>query len=181
MILPPVLVDSTIRVATLVASGSSLAGVVSTSVATLTEGVMKAMLLAKLKFAVLGLVTVAVVSTSVGVLAQTAPDRTADNDRLKVVEQKLDRLLEVFGGARHRTSSPDAPPGPDDAPRIADATQPPPPAIAPVPPVVPPPPPAPRPPPIPLPHLSHPRSRAVPTWLDESINWNGGSASWNAD
>ena len=72
VILPPILLDSTIRVATLVAAGSSLAGVVSTSVATLTDGVMKAMLLAKLKFAFLGLFTLAVVSTSVGVVAQTA-------------------------------------------------------------------------------------------------------------
>ena len=105
VILPPVLVDSTIRVATLVAAGSSLAGVVSTSVATLTEGVLKAMLLAKLKFAFLGLVTLAVVSTSVGVLAQSGPasDRPSDNDRLKAVEQKLDRLLEVMGGSSHRT------------------------------------------------------------------------------
>ena len=70
------------------------------------------MLLAKLKFAVLGLVTVAVVSTSVGVLAQSDPERTSDNDRLKVVEQKLDRLLEVLGGAKRRTTSPDARPSP---------------------------------------------------------------------
>ena len=139
VILPPLLVDSTIRVATLVAAGSSLAGVVSISVSTLTEGVLKAMLLAKLKFAVLGLVTLAVVSTSVGVLAQTAPDRPADNDRLKAVERKLDKLLEVLGGSNRRTPSPDAPPSLDLAPRVADATQAPPPALAPLPPVPPPP------------------------------------------
>ena len=137
VILPPVLVDSTIRVATLVAAGSSLAGVVSTSVATLTEGVLKAMLLAKLKFAVLGLVTLAVVSTSVGVLAQDGPDRPADNDRLKAVEQKLDKLLEVLGGSSRRSRSADSPPVRDLAPRVADATQPPPPAVAPLPPVPP--------------------------------------------
>jgi RNA polymerase sigma factor (sigma-70 family) len=105
VILPPVLLDSTIRVATLVAAGSSLAGVVSTSVVTLTEGVLKAMLLAKLKFAFLGLFTLAVISTSVGVVAQSpAPtnrDRISDNDRLKAVEQKLDKLLEVLGGSSH--------------------------------------------------------------------------------
>jgi RNA polymerase sigma factor (sigma-70 family) len=140
VILPPVLVDSTIRVATLVAAGSSLAGVVSTSVATLSEGVLKAMLLAKLKFAVLGLVTLAVVSTSVGVLAQDGPDRPSDNDRLKAVEHKLDRLLEVLGGSSRRTTSPDAPPTLETAPRIADVTQPPAPAIAPLPPVPPAPP-----------------------------------------
>ncbi len=103
VILPPVLLDSTIRVATLVAAGSSLAGVVSTSVATLSDGVLKAMLLAKLKFACLGLFTLAVMSTSVGVLAQTAmqpsPVGASDNDRLKSVERKLDKLLEVLAGA----------------------------------------------------------------------------------
>ena len=137
VILPPLLVDSTIRVATLVAAGSSLAGVVSTSVATLTEGVLKAMLLAKIKFAVLGLVTLAVVSTSVGVLAQDGPDRPADNDRLKIVEQKLDKLLEVLGGSSRRSRSSDAPPSLDLAPRVADATPVPPPAVATQPPVPP--------------------------------------------
>ena len=63
-------VDSTVRVATLVGTGSSLAGVASTSVITLTEGVLKAMLFSKLKFAFLGLVTVALVTTGAGVVAQ---------------------------------------------------------------------------------------------------------------
>jgi RNA polymerase sigma factor (sigma-70 family) len=132
VILPPMLVDSTIRVATLVAAGSSLAGVVSTSVSTLTEGVLKAMLLAKLKFALLGLVTVAVVSTSVGVLAQSAPDRPSDNDRLKAVERKLDRLLEVLGGSgrwQPPRADTDAIPSQAPAPRAVGAT----PATAPVP------------------------------------------------
>jgi RNA polymerase sigma factor (sigma-70 family) len=96
---PAALADSTIRVASLAAAGSSLAGVVSNSVATLTEGVLKAMLLAKLKSVILGLVTVALVTTGVGVLAQ---DRPSDEDRLKVLERKLDKLLEVLGGSSHR-------------------------------------------------------------------------------
>jgi RNA polymerase sigma factor (sigma-70 family) len=95
---PPALIDSTIRVATKFAAGSSLAGAVSTSVSTLTEGVLKAMLLAKLKVVVLGLVTVALVTTGVGVLAQDGP---ANEDRLKSVERKLDRLLEVLGGSKN--------------------------------------------------------------------------------
>jgi hypothetical protein len=103
------LVDSTVRVATLVAAGSSLAGVVSTSVATLTQGVLKAMLLAKLKFALIGLAAVAIVSA--GVLAQGVdPTRPTDNDRLKAVERKLDKLLEVLGGSSRRMPAPDAPP-----------------------------------------------------------------------
>jgi RNA polymerase sigma factor (sigma-70 family) len=139
VVLPPVLVDSTIRIAALVAAGSSVAGVVSTSVANLTEGVLKAMLLAKLKFGFLGLVAVAAVSTGVGVVAQpSSTRRPEDNDRLKAVERKLDKLLEVMGGAGHRmpslssdvrrTQAPnvipgspgaDAPPAPDGAPAPA--------------------------------------------------------------
>ena len=67
---PPSLVDSTIRVATLVGTGTSMTGVASTSVITLTEGVLKAMLFSKLKFAFLGLVTVALITTGAGVVAQ---------------------------------------------------------------------------------------------------------------
>jgi hypothetical protein len=63
------------------------------------------MLLAKLRYAVLGVVTLALVSTSVGVVAQTAPDGPPATDRLKAVEQKLDRLLEVLGGSNAATVS----------------------------------------------------------------------------
>jgi RNA polymerase sigma factor (sigma-70 family) len=109
VIIPPALADSTIRVATLVAAGSSLTGVTSTSVMTLTEGVLKAMLLAKLRYAILGAAALALVSTSVGVLAQHPdPNGPVSPDRLKVLEQKLDRLLEVLGGPRGRTTDPTA-------------------------------------------------------------------------
>jgi RNA polymerase sigma factor (sigma-70 family) len=105
VIVSPALVDSTIRVATLAAAGSSLAGVVSSSVATLTEGVLKAMLFAKLKLVVVGVVTVALITTGVGVVAQQpASTPHADQDRLKAVEQKLDRLLEVLGGSSRTVS-----------------------------------------------------------------------------
>jgi RNA polymerase sigma factor (sigma-70 family) len=117
VIVAPALVDSTIRVATLVAAGSSLAGVVSTSVATLTEGVLTAMLFAKLKLIVLGVVTVALVTAGAGVVAQSpGPVPHPDQDRLKAVEQKLDRLLEVLGGSsrtesRYPAPVPPPPPG----------------------------------------------------------------------
>jgi RNA polymerase sigma factor (sigma-70 family) len=107
---PPSLVDSTIRVATMVATGHSLAGVASTSVVTLTEGVLKAMLLSKLKLAFLGLLTVALVTTGAGVVAQ---DRPSDNDRLKNLERKVDRLLEVLGGSNRRPKA--AYPAPDSS------------------------------------------------------------------
>jgi RNA polymerase sigma factor (sigma-70 family) len=111
---PASLADSTIRGATLVATGSSLTGVASTSVISLTEGVLKAMLLSKLKLAFLGLVTVALVTTGAGVVAQ---DRPSDEDRLKSVERKLDRLLEAIGGQNRHTQG--ANPAPDSRPEAA--------------------------------------------------------------
>jgi RNA polymerase sigma factor (sigma-70 family) len=100
MIVPFSLVDSTIRAATSVAAGASLAEVASTSVATLTQGVLKAMLLAKFKGIVLGLTAAAVVTTGVGVLAQSnGPRSRVDEDRLSVLERKLDRILEALSGS----------------------------------------------------------------------------------
>jgi RNA polymerase sigma factor (sigma-70 family) len=99
---PSTLADSTIRIASLVASGSSLTGVIPTSVVTLTEGVLKAMLLGKLKLVILGLATVALITTGVGVGAQDGP---SDDDRLKAVERKLDRLLEVLGGSNSTSAT----------------------------------------------------------------------------
>ena len=110
---PAALADSTIRVAALTATGYSLAGVVSTSVVTLTEGVLKAMLLAKLKLMILGFLAVAVVTTGAGVLAQDGP---SDEDRLKSVERKLDRLLEVLGGASRHAPIPGQRPAPSPTP-----------------------------------------------------------------
>jgi RNA polymerase sigma factor (sigma-70 family) len=130
---PSALADSTIQIASLVASGSSLTGVIPTSVVTLTEGVLKAMFLGKLKLVVLGLTTVALVTTGVGVGAQ---DRPSDEDRLKAVEQKLDRLLEVLGNSA--TTSPAAawPPSRNVSvtsavPKVASPARPP--RVAPVP------------------------------------------------
>ena len=109
----PALALSTIRGASLAASGSSLAGVVSTSVVTLTEGVLKAMLLGKLKLVILGLATVALVTTGVGVGAQ---DRPSDEDRLRAVERKLDKLLEVLERSATTTTSSSAPPSSRNSP-----------------------------------------------------------------
>ena len=70
VIVPPALAETTIRVAALAAAGSSTAGVVSASVATLTQGVLKAMLLAKFKGIALGLVTLTLVTTGMTAVAQ---------------------------------------------------------------------------------------------------------------
>jgi len=75
-VVPLSLVDSTIRAATRVAAGVTVAEAASTSIAILARGVLKAMLLAKLKEMVLGLATLAVITTGVGVLAQ-APSHVA--------------------------------------------------------------------------------------------------------
>jgi cobalt-zinc-cadmium efflux system membrane fusion protein len=70
MTLPLSLTDSAIRAAMQVAAGAALAEAASTSIATLAQGALKAMLVAKLKGIVLGLATMVVVTTGVGVLAQ---------------------------------------------------------------------------------------------------------------
>jgi RNA polymerase sigma factor (sigma-70 family) len=154
LILPPSLAGSTIHAATCVAAGASLAEAVSASVVTLTQGVLHTMLLAKIKGIALGLAAAAVVTTGVGVLAQSGAPGGApgpSEDRLGAVEKKLDRILEALGTNRlgggnvgsgmHRESrsaaSPDvAPEGgaaarvvpdlPDAAPAAASPDMPPP-------------------------------------------------------
>jgi hypothetical protein len=66
------------------------------------------------------------------VLAQDGPDRASDNDRLKAVERKIDKLLEVMGGSSRRNAPPDAPPSPDSIPRGAVPAPPPTPELAPL-------------------------------------------------
>jgi hypothetical protein len=76
------------------------------------------MLLSKLKVAFLGLIAVSLITTGAGVVAQ---DRPSDNDRLKNLERKVDRLLEALG-AQHRRAPADLPnldakPQPNPTPR----------------------------------------------------------------
>ena len=75
-VVPLSLVDSTIKAASRVAAGAALSSAASTSIATLAQGVLKAMLLAKLKGIVLGLATAAIVTAGVGVVAQV-PSRVS--------------------------------------------------------------------------------------------------------
>ena len=125
MTVPSQLLESTIQIVAIAAIGSSLTEVASTSVITLTEGVLKAMLLSKLRSAFLGLVAVALVTTGAGVIAQ---DRPSDDDRLKILERKMDRLLEVLGGSNRRTPSTN--PAPDSGPEPAAAAPAPTPALS---------------------------------------------------
>jgi len=74
-----VLLDSTVRAATLVAAGQAAAGIVSAKVTTLTEGVLKAMLFTKLKALGAVLVVAALVGIGSGALRPAAaeePDPT---------------------------------------------------------------------------------------------------------
>ncbi len=108
-VVPHELAEFTIRAATLAAAGCSLTGLVAASVHSLTEEVCQAMLYAKLKGIVFGLVTVGAVTTGAIVLAQRPQDQPhnkdasyanvarTEPDRLHAVEQKLDRILEALG------------------------------------------------------------------------------------
>jgi RNA polymerase sigma factor (sigma-70 family) len=125
-VVPHAVAENTIRAATLIAAGCSLTGLVAASVHTLTEEVCQAMLFAKLKGLLFGLVTFGAVTTGAIVLAQrptnysqtnsadgviaNMPENSlqskppegvtttrSDPDRLHVVEQKLDRILEALG------------------------------------------------------------------------------------
>jgi RNA polymerase sigma-70 factor (ECF subfamily) len=64
---PAALVPATIRAGTLVAVGKTLSGIISTRVAALTEGVLRAMLLTKLKIAVPVLLVASVMAAGMGV------------------------------------------------------------------------------------------------------------------
>jgi RNA polymerase sigma factor (sigma-70 family) len=95
--LPDALIESTVRAAMRVAAGSSVAVVVSASVASLTEGVLKAMLLGKLKTIVLCMGALAVVVSSAVVLAQSGGGAgPAEADRISAMERKLDRILNTL-------------------------------------------------------------------------------------
>jgi RNA polymerase sigma factor (sigma-70 family) len=98
-ILPARLIESTTRAAMCVAAGSSAAAVVSATVVSLTDGVLKAMLLAKLKTVVLGLGMMAAVVSGSLALAQTASpkDRApSEDDRTTAMERKLDRIIDAL-------------------------------------------------------------------------------------
>ncbi len=99
LILPPSLAGSTIEAAARVAAGISLAEAASASVVTLTQGALHTMLLAKVKGIAFAMAAAAVVTTGVGVLAQSPGPVVPgpSDDRLGAVERKLDRILEALG------------------------------------------------------------------------------------
>ena len=78
---PLSLLESTVEAAMFVAAGPSAAVVLSTSVASLSEGVIKTMLVAKLKGIALAAGTMTAVVSGAVVLAQSRPGDGADADR----------------------------------------------------------------------------------------------------
>ena len=104
------LIESTTVAATRVAAGISAAAVLSTSVVSLAEGVLKTMLLTKLKgIALVVGSSVALISGAVA-LGQTGPgERTTqqvDAERMTVMERKLDRIIDALDRLSGATSGP---------------------------------------------------------------------------
>jgi hypothetical protein len=114
---PLSLLESTVQAAAFVAAGPSLvaAGALSASAASLSEGVIKTMFLAKLKGIAIAAGAMTVVVSGAVVLAQGGPkakpgrigpeaeakvaawsDRYASDDRAAALERKLDRVLEAL-------------------------------------------------------------------------------------
>ncbi len=98
---PTSVVLSTIKAASLFAVGQAASGVVSVKVAALTEGVLKAMLLTKLKIATAVLVMVAVVAAGASLMRLPAPaaeppktDKPDPKDGAKPVVVRQDAILQ---------------------------------------------------------------------------------------
>jgi RNA polymerase sigma factor (sigma-70 family) len=70
--LPVLVFSSTVKAAALLATGKSTAEVISTPVATLTEGMVRTMAMTKLKCATIVLLTVGLLSSGAGILAHRA-------------------------------------------------------------------------------------------------------------
>jgi RNA polymerase sigma factor (sigma-70 family) len=108
---PVTLAESTSRAAALSAAGCSLAGLVPASGVSLSEEVLRIMLISKIKGIVLGCVAVGAIVTGAVVAQDPPPARVdpaasgvvarassaEDRDRLRAVETKLDRILEALG------------------------------------------------------------------------------------
>lgn len=120
---PDALAAATSHAAVRFATGqATLAGTVSASVATLTEGVLKVMFLNKLKWGAAGLLVFATATAGVSVLAQSSSAEhkdqalaSASDDRIGKLEAKLDRLiqaLEASGRVPHPSATPVVPASP---------------------------------------------------------------------
>jgi RNA polymerase sigma factor (sigma-70 family) len=90
---PPSVASSTIKAASLLAAGAATAGAISVKVAALTEGVMKAMLLAKLKTAAVGLLLLALLGSAAGTIYRTQAAEQPKTASERTEKQKPDRAM----------------------------------------------------------------------------------------
>jgi hypothetical protein len=97
---PAVLATNTVKAALLVAAGNSLAAGVSAQVVALTEGVLKAMFLTKLKIAAAILLTIGLFGAGGGALTYNswARERTDDKKDAAPTKEKPDAKAEVAVG-----------------------------------------------------------------------------------
>jgi RNA polymerase sigma factor (sigma-70 family) len=109
-LLSDALIESTTLAAMRVAAGTSATAVISTSVVSLTEGVLKTMLLTKLKGIALAIgSSIAVISGAVA-LGQSpgtglGSTTQSDTERMTVMERKLDRIIDALDRLSGATSS----------------------------------------------------------------------------
>jgi RNA polymerase sigma factor (sigma-70 family) len=105
---PAPLINSTVQAAIRVAAGkTAVAGLVSASVASLTEGVIQTMFLTKLKVTVACLLSIGVVATGAGVLLQAAEARNRTQPDSGVTRAGQDSApLPVQGGDERDTGEP---------------------------------------------------------------------------
>jgi RNA polymerase sigma factor (sigma-70 family) len=82
---PPTLVIPTLQAAVIAAAGRSVTSMVPAQVTALTEGVLRAMMMTKLKIATVGILTLVGLGAGVGVCARYAVVGAAQGDASKVV------------------------------------------------------------------------------------------------
>jgi RNA polymerase sigma factor (sigma-70 family) len=137
--LPLSLIEATVQAATHVAAGASATAVLSASVASLSEGVLQAMLFTKLKAISLGIGVMTAVISGAVVLAQSGPPQgpaghmvkvvkppeapPSGDDRTAALEKKLDRILDALD--RLSRPAPPRQPDPELAPASANFGSPP--------------------------------------------------------
>jgi len=130
---PAAVLNSALRAATVAASGQALAGLVSERVASLTEGVLKAMLLTKLKSAAFALLVVGLILFGGLLTHQIVAAQQGPGDVRKVEPRTADRSGDVRRGgparpatqpaAAHPAAADHLPPPPVADTRPADAVR----------------------------------------------------------
>jgi hypothetical protein len=121
---PAALVGPTVTAATLFAAGKATAGLISAPVAALTEGVLKTLLLTRVKIATVLLLALAIFAAGAGIVASQTPAAEREDDGRPSLEQGVDPVAApVLHPADRKDDSPkidknDRPPNAkDDGPK----------------------------------------------------------------